>query len=164
MNGSTKAAIIGLGNILFKDEGFGVHLVRYLMNHYRFPVNCQVIDGGCAGLSLLDLMRGNDLVFIIDVYLSQEDPPGSYKIFSWNDIENLKGNNFASVHQFGVKDALGVARLQGIVPEVFKTYAVVPENMDLGLELSPTLAKVLPLLAEKVVSDLTNYNFKIEKV
>ncbi|OAG26906.1 HyaD/HybD family hydrogenase maturation endopeptidase [Thermodesulfatator autotrophicus] len=157
-----NATVIGLGNILFKDEGFGVHLLRYLEKNFSFPENVSLIDGGCAGLSLINLMREKDTVFIIDVYLS-DSPPGTLKVFSWEEIENLGGQHFASVHQFGVKDALGLARLHHIKPKIFRAYAVVPENMELGTELSPTLKKVLPSVAEKIISDLMEYEPNIQK-
>ncbi|WP_457756072.1 hydrogenase maturation protease [Thermodesulfatator indicus] len=157
-----SATIIGLGNILFQDEGFGVHLIKFLKKNYSFPEGFTLIDGGCAGLSLINLIRDKDLVFIVDVYLS-DSPPGTLKVFSWEEIENLGGQHFASVHQFGVKDALGLARLYHIRPKTFKAYAVVPESMELGTELSPTLRKNLPLIAERIVKDLRELNFVIRE-
>ncbi len=150
-------ALIGLGNVLFRDEGFGVHFVRYLKNHFHWPERVELIDGGCAGLGLLHLIRGRQAVFLFDIYSSPE-PPGTIRIFDWDSIEKLPDNALASSHQFGVKEALKIARLVDLAPPYFKALAVVPEIIEPGTEPSETLKKTFGPLFELLQSELALFN------
>jgi len=153
----TKVALIGLGNILLGDEGFGVHFIRHLESSFLFPEEIALIDGGCAGFKLLNLMRGQDVVFLFDIYRSDE-PPGTIKIFDWEDIELLEDSQFATVHQLGVKDALRMARFHGEVPAYFKAFAVVPERIAPGVGLSETLKRAIEPLSHLTFQELARWD------
>ncbi len=150
-------ALIGLGNILFCDEGFGVHFVRYLKKHFHFPERVELIDGGCAGLGLLHLIRGRQAVFLFDVYSSPE-PPGTIRVFDWDSIEKLGDNALASSHQFGVKEALKIARLVDLAPPYFKAMAAVPERIEPGTGLSETLKRAFNPLLDLLRQELSFFN------
>lgn len=150
-------ALIGLGNVLFRDEGFGVHFVRYLQRHFCFPERVELIDGGCAGLGLLHLIRGRRAVFLFDVYSSPE-PPGTIRVFDWDSIEKLEDNVLGSSHQFGVKEALKIARLVDLAPPYFKAMAVVPEIIEPGTGLSETLKRAFNPLLELLRQELNFFN------
>ncbi len=152
-----KVALIGLGNILLGDEGFGVHFIRHLQEEFIFPPQVEIIDGGCAGLGLINIMRGFDVVYIFDIFKASE-PPGTLRIFDWETIENLADAQLATVHQLGVKDALQIARFQGIVPEYFRAYAVVPQDLSTGIGLSETLQRVIPSVREELFNDLKQWH------
>lgn len=148
--------LIGLGNILLRDEGFGVHFIRYLENHFFFPKNVSLIDGGCAGLGLLNLMRGKDVVYLFDIYRSDE-PPGTLRSFDWETIEALEDRQFATVHQLGVKDALQIARFNGVVPEYFKAFAIVPQRLEPGIGLSEILQQSMEPLRHLLFQELARW-------
>ena len=63
-----KILVLGVGNILFGDEGIGVHLCNYLKVNYRFQTQHELdfIDGGTLAQSLIPLITSYDEVLILD--------------------------------------------------------------------------------------------------
>ncbi len=161
MDKNPKVSIIGLGNILLGDEGFGVHVIHYLERHFLFPKECKLIDGGCAGLKLLDFMRGKTAVFLIDVYFSQETSEGIIRTFGWEEIEKFPSRGFVSNHQVGIREALALARLKGLKPKVFKVFATVPQDISPGIKLSPPLRKLLPLVSQNILDELRRLGLQV---
>ena len=154
-----KIGVVGLGNILLGDEGFGVHFIRYL-EEKSLPPGVELIDGGCLGLRLLDLLREKEGLFLVDVFLDEAASPGTIRAFSWEELKALPQNTLASAHQVGVKEALCLAEIQGLKPRYFKAYGVVPERLELGTDLSPTLSAKLSVLATLILKDLENLGLK----
>ena len=66
--------IMGVGNLLLTDEGFGIHVVKLLEEHYEFPQNVSVIDGGVLGLNLLGVISEADQLIVIDAVKNGEAP------------------------------------------------------------------------------------------
>ena len=58
--------VLGVGNILFTDEGFGVRVIEALLEHYEFPDSVSVLDGGVLGLKLLGVISESDLLIVVD--------------------------------------------------------------------------------------------------
>jgi hydrogenase maturation protease len=73
---SIKTALIGVGNVLFTDEGVGVYAVNYLAKNYTFDDSLTIIDGGVLGFKLMGYFQEFDHVIILDT-VSIEDEPGS---------------------------------------------------------------------------------------
>ena len=68
MEKETKnAGILGIGNLLISDEGFGVHVVEFLEEHYSFPESVTVLDGGTAGIYMAPFLEEHDPIFVVDV-------------------------------------------------------------------------------------------------
>ncbi len=156
-------AIVGLGNLLLGDEGFGIHVVRFLEEHFIFPPEIEPVDGGCLGLKLLDIMREKEGLILIDVFLSQNNPPGTWKIFSWEELKALSPANFVSAHQMGVREALFLAELQGLQPKFFRAYAIVPQEIGLGTQLTQLLAAKVAPVGTSIVKDLQKLGFEIRR-
>ncbi len=156
-----EIAVVGLGNLLLGDEGFGVHFVRYLKTYYSFPPLVELIDGGCLGLRILDLFREKEALILIDIFLAKS-PPGTIKTLSWEDIKKLGTAKLASGHQVGIKEALSLAELTGLKPKYFKAFGIVPAQLGVGTELSPVLRERLPVLAEMVLAEIKNLGGRAE--
>jgi len=157
-----SVAIIGLGNLLLGDEGFGVHLIRHLEKSYRFPHGVELVDGGCLGLGLLDHLREKEALILVDVFLS-EAPPGTLQIFTWEDLKAFSPAALASAHQIGIKEALYLAELEGLTPSFFKVFALVPERLETGTSLSPSLSKELDRVSSLIVEEVQRLGFVIRK-
>ena len=57
--------ILGVGNILFTDEGIGVRALEWLQEHYAFPENVTLVDGGTLGMGLMDALLKCDYVYVL---------------------------------------------------------------------------------------------------
>ena len=44
--------LLGIGNLLCADEGFGVRAVQELHRQWRFPEQVTLLDGGTQGVTL----------------------------------------------------------------------------------------------------------------
>ncbi len=150
--------VIGVGNILMQDEGVGPKVAEILRNNYTFYPEIEIIDGGTLGLDLLPYIENYKKILLIDVVNFQEKP-GFIKILKGEEIPPYLKTKL-SVHHVGVQDLLEVARLMDIMPEELILVGIQPESIDLGLDLTPTIAGRLNLLIEEVLKILESWGIK----
>lgn len=131
--------IMGLGNLLLGDEGFGIHCIRHLEEHYQLPDHVELIDGGTAGILLAPFIEQCYQLFVIDV-VDLDDIPGSVHCFTDADVRSGDIQTRMSPHQIGMLEILDICRISGRVPEQVQFITVVPESLETGLELTPRLA------------------------
>ena len=131
--------ILGLGNILLRDEGFGVHFVRWFENHYRVPENVKIVEGGTLGYGLLDTVCSCDKLLVIDV-IKAKDKPGSVYRFTKEEVD-AQMLEPTSAHEVSFQDVLCKAELIDELPEVIFLCIVPHEYKDTGLELTPLMRK-----------------------
>ena len=81
-----KVTILGIGNILLTDEGFGVHFVRWFSTRHRATDKIRMIDGGTLGYGLLDIICSCRSLIVIDV-LKVKDMSGSLYRFNKQEME-----------------------------------------------------------------------------
>jgi len=129
-----KIAVLGIGNILLKDEGVGVHAIEALREGYDLPENIQLIDGGTMGLDLLSFIEGKDKVLIVDA-VDFKEKAGTIKTIEGDDIPAFLNTKF-SVHQIGLPDMMFAANFMGIRPPDMCLIGIQPKEMDTGLEMS----------------------------
>jgi hydrogenase maturation protease len=153
-----KTLVLGLGNILLGDEGVGVRVVERLQELYEFPQGVQVLDGGTLALDLLPYVEDADRLVVIDA-LEMGTEPGA--------IARLEGDQvpaFLSVklspHQMGLTDLLAAARLRNSYPEELVVWGVQPAVMRPGLALSPPVAALVEVLADKVLAELSRWGIE----
>lgn len=133
-----RIAIIGIGNLLIKDEGVGVHAIHALRERYAFPPSVDIIDGGTKGLDLLPFIEGCKYLMLVDaVNFSKE--PGFIKVIEGNNVKGYLDLKF-SVHQIGIPDMIFAVAFKGIIPEDMCLVGIQPKNAE---EVDPTLSDVL---------------------
>jgi hydrogenase maturation protease len=126
---SDKTLILGIGNVLWADEGFGVRCVERLAERYSFGPEVHVLDGGTQGLYLLPFLDGarNLLVFdAVDYGLA----PGTMKVVEDGEVPAFMGAKKMSLHQTGFQDVIATAQLMGICPERLCLTGVQPEELE----------------------------------
>lgn len=147
-NPSTDILLIGLGNVLLSDEGVGVHILRQLERAYRFEPTITLIDGGTSGLDLLPLFAEYRRILMIDAIACDAAPS---HITVWRDAEIRRAlNPKLSVHHLGISDLLALVELLDYSPHEIVLVGIVPESLELGVELSPTVARVIPAVIAQV--------------
>lgn len=135
-----KVGILGIGNLLLSDEGFGVHCIQRLEQKYTIPDNVHIFDGGTAGILLAPFIEECDRLFVLDV-LDIEDDPGSVHTFSEEDVRAGNIQTRMSPHQIGMLEILDICKIRGKVPEQVEFITVVPQTLDPSMELSPLLER-----------------------
>lgn len=150
--------ILGIGNLLLSDEGFGVHCVQYLENHYQLSENVLVFDGGTAGILLAPFIEQCDYLFVIDV-VDIQDNPGSIHRFTDKDVRAGNIQTRMSPHQIGMLEILDICKISGKAPQQVQFITVVPENLDTGMSLSPILEKRIPDVLDILFESMEDFSF-----
>lgn len=145
-----KVFIIGLGNILRKDEGFGVHFARYLKTK-KWAKNMEIIDAGTSVFDILHLLNPEHFFIFVDA-IKTDSPAGAIFRFDKNSIGSLDKHEFYSIHQIGLLELLNACKLLNKNIN-FTIIAVVPKSIEYGMELTLLLKKRLPKV-EKLLYNL----------
>lgn len=145
-----KTVVIGIGNILLKDEGVGVHAVRALQEE-GLPPDVEVIDGGTATMELLSILQEADRVVVIDAVKGGGAPGTLYRVTPKELMGG--GERPLSLHQVGLLEVLQMARQLGSQAEVV-IIGVEPKEISWGMELTPEVEQKLPRVVEIVLKEL----------
>ncbi len=129
-----RVVVLGIGNVLLSDEGLGVHVVRRLEERYAVPPLVEVIDGGTAGMDLLDRVAGADALAIVDCAALGE-APGTVREIEGEGVPAFFQTRL-SPHQIGLSDLLGAVMLLGEMPERLALIAAEPESLELDLSMT----------------------------
>lgn len=144
--------VLGAGNILLSDEGVGVRVVETFEKRYPVAPGVELLDAGTAGMDLLDVIAGREHLIIVDA-VNTGSPPGTLVRLADQEVPAAFRTK-SSPHQIGLADVLAALTLTGEVPSRVTVIGIQPEYMDLGLELSPTIAarldEMLAMLAAEI--------------
>ncbi len=141
--------VMGVGNVLLKDEGVGVHVVEHLRHApIPLPQNIEIIDGGTMGMELMMYLEGREKAVVIDVIEAGVEP-GTIFRFAHGDIREAKQKKL-SFHQLSFLDALKMAEFMGQqLPEII-FIAIQPKDITPGTELTPEIEAKIPTIIEMI--------------
>lgn len=147
-----RILIMGVGNVLLCDEGFGVRAVAYLEEHYDWPDNVQFLAGETGGIMLMPEIQSCDLLVVLDVVLGGE-APGTVYLLENDDLR--KSLSFRdSMHQTDLLDTLATCELAGHRPDAL-AFGLQPfDYHSMTMHLSPQAEAMLPAFCRKVVDEL----------
>jgi len=152
LSGRKRVLILGVGNLLLKDEGVGVHVARKLMD-MDLPPHVEVLDGGTGGFDLLDDIEGREKVIVIDTVKAGQ-PPGTLYRFSGEDIEE-RSKSGLSLHDIDMTDLLRLADVLGVEKPELVVIGIEAKDMEsASLELSPEIEAQVPKVIELVMKEI----------
>ena len=156
-----KQIIIGIGNILFKDEGVGILASKYLEANYIFTPEIEIIDGGTLGFKLMEYFLDYDNVIILDT-VSVEDAPGSvYRLPS--EVLLGLGNYRKTAHEVEIVEMLESCAIMGEHADV-TIIGIVPEDIStVETGLTSTLEKSFEGYISHVIKELENLGISAVK-
>ncbi|MEE4166808.1 MAG: HyaD/HybD family hydrogenase maturation endopeptidase [Desulfocapsaceae bacterium] len=157
-----KIGILGIGNLIVGDEGFGIHAIRYLEDNYIFPETVILKDGGTAGIYMSPFLEECDPVIVIDV-VDIDAEPGSMHYYSTEDVKAGKISTRMSPHQLGLLEVLEICKLRDAAPEQVEFYCVVPQTLETTTALSDVVAPRVKDISELIIKRLQEAGVKIEK-
>jgi hydrogenase maturation protease len=140
--------LLGIGNLLWADEGFGVRVIEHLQDRYRFPDNVTLMDGGTQGIYLVEHVQAADVLVVFDA-IDYGLPPATLKRIEDDAVPNFLGAKKMSLHQTGFQEVLATAQMLGGYPERLLLIGVQPEELeDYGGSLRPAVkAQIDPAIA-----------------
>jgi hydrogenase maturation protease len=136
--------VLGIGNVLWADEGFGVRVVEALHAGWSFPGEVSFMDGGTQGLYLLPHVQEARRMLVFDA-IDYRLAPGMLQVVRDGDIPSYLGVGKMSLHQTSFQEVLSFAQLSGRAPESAVLVGVQPEVLrDFGGSLSPAVRAAIP--------------------
>lgn len=163
-----KFIVLGIGNVLMRDDGIGIHVVRELIaqadDHVPGGDTIQYLDGGTQGFLLVDRISGADGLVIVDATEFQQEP-GSVRVFTDQALQDfLRGKTSSSVHEAGLIDLLDMMSLNQQAPRLQTLVGIQPESVDWGMDLSPALLPSVATAAQQVRQVLTRWSTEIQEM
>ena len=147
VSGTPRVLILGIGNILWADEGFGVRAVEEFHRRYTVPEGVTVLDGGTQGLYLVNFLQDYDRLLVFDA-IDYGLEPGTLKLVRDDEVPKFTGAKKMSLHQTGFQEVLSAADLMGYYPERLALVGCQPLDLeDWGGPLTePARAAIEPAL------------------
>jgi hydrogenase maturation protease len=154
----TEVLVLGIGNLLWADEGFGVRAVEALHAAFAFPAGVTLQDGGTQGLALYESIASARRVLVFDA-IDYKLPPGTLKVLRGDEVPAW-GRTKLSPHQLGFNDVLGVAQMRGRGPEAIVAIGVQPVTLDdFGGSLTEPVRNRLPEVVALAAAELASWGF-----
>ena len=150
--------ILGVGNVILRDEGFGVRVAEYLDAHYAFPENVQIVDGGTRGIELTQYVTGTNKLLVIDSINGGAEPGTLFRFHNDDVMDHFQEK--ISAHEVGIQDVLALLTVTGHkIPDVVVIGAQ-PYDLEAGVELSPGMQKLMPQVVEQALKELAAWGIK----
>jgi hydrogenase maturation protease len=145
----SKTLIVGMGNLIYKDEGIGVHVVQE-MKKMELPGHIELLDIGTSTMDLIAYLDGVKKLIVIDAMKAEGKPGTIYKCKPEDLIPKVETP--VSLHDIGVLETLTMAKKMGMEIETV-IIGVEPEVMDWGMELTEEVEKRIPSIIEAVLKE-----------
>jgi len=158
-----RVLVLGIGNLLLSDEAIGVRIIEAFEQRFNYPDFVEVMDGGTAGMELMEAMADRDLLIVADAVLAPH-PAGSVIVLHNEEVPTLFTKKI-SPHQLGLADVLSALRLTDEFPKRLVLVGVIPESLEPKIGLTAKGEGAIDLALEKIVDALKAENILVtEKV
>jgi len=149
---TAQILVLGVGNILLSDEGFGVCVINRLTERYEFPENVCLMDGGVLGLNLLGPISDADHLIVIDAIKNRHPAGTMYRIDGKDLPQRIRSKN--SMHQIDLLEALTLCEALGDVPDTV-LLGVEPRDMEsTSIHLTPEIQERVDPMVDRVLEEL----------
>jgi len=150
MPSPARKVVLGLGNILNRDEGLGVRALELLNTQPGLPSGFELLDGGVLGLNLLMVVEECSHLLILDS-VDAGMPPGALVELRKEEIPLFSGVKL-SQHQVTFQEVLGLAAIRGLLPENLYLIGIQPLDISIGLDMSAEVRNNLPFVAARAAT------------
>ena len=154
-----RAVVLGIGNTILTDEAAGVRVVEALERDYALPENVLAIDGGTSGMEMIEDLSDLDFLIVVDV-VKTGAAPGTVVKIDGAEIPVFFRSKL-SPHQIALPDVLASLELLGSMPREIIVLGVEPISLELGMEMTTTVAERIPQLVGMFVEELTSRNYSL---
>lgn len=158
---SPDIMILGIGSILFSDDGFGIQVVQRIEKAYEFPDNVLVVDGGVLGINLLGVISKPKHLIVVDTMRNRGKPGDIYRLEGDEIPERIRAKN--SLHQVDFLEALTLCQALDNVPRTV-IIGVEPEDIQtLSLVLTPAVQAQVGPVIQMVLDELDRLGVSYRK-
>lgn len=158
---ANRVLVLGIGNVLWADEGFGVRCVEAMADLYALPAEVRLLDGGTQGLYLLPFLEETDALIVFDAIDYGLDP-GTMKVVWDREVPAFMGAKKMSLHQTGFQDVIATAELMGYRPQRMVLIGCQPVELeDYGGGLRQAVADRIPEAIRIAVEVLRDWGVSV---
>jgi len=154
-------AILGVGNILEKDDGIAVYATKYLEHNYTFSPTIEIINGGVEGINLLNLFMEHNHIIILDA-IEIDDTPGSIYHIPSDELTGY-GINSGGAHELGVLQCFDILEMMGKELPKSSVIGIVPHTIDVEIGLSKLMQEKFLTYIDVVLKVLAQNGIAYEK-
>jgi hydrogenase maturation protease len=152
--------VLGLGNVLMSDDGFGPFVVRVLEASYDCPAGVEFIDAGTPGLDLTPFLLDSDAVIFVDTVTSR-GTPGEIRTYDRDAILKVPPQARTGGHDPALKEALLTVAAAGSGPKTVTLVGAIPEWIATGVTLSPALEAAVGPAVQAIVRALESLGVRL---
>jgi hydrogenase maturation protease len=153
---SQRITILGVGNILLKDEGVGVRVIERLDNDFQFPDNIRIVDGGVLGTRLMGIVADADVLIVVDAVQNSQSPGTLYRLAGDQVPRRVLAKQ--SLHQLDLPEVLALCSAIDHTPETI-VIGIEPEDIHtMDMELTPAISLKMGDLVAMVLNELERLN------
>ena len=147
--------ILGIGNILFQDEGIGAHFIHYIDEKYEFSSDentVSIVDGGTLAHRLIPLIIKYDKVFVIDCIDALNSKPGDVYFFNYLNAPG-EIDWQGSAHELEMLQTLNMIKMNGDLPDT-NVLGIIPKRVadDTTFELSDEIINAIPTMENTLIN------------
>lgn len=148
--------VLGVGNILLSDEGFGVRVVEALLQRFHFPEEVEVLDGGTLGMELMRFLEGAQRLILVDAVHGSASEPGYFHELR-GDAVRLYFREKVSMHELGIQEVLASLEIMEKPIREIVVFGVQPDSLEIGMDLTVPVASRVEEAMERVVRQLEKW-------
>jgi hydrogenase maturation protease len=157
-----KIAIIGVGNILFKDEGVGIYAAKYIEQNYDFDTDIEIVDGGVLGFQLMTYYSEYDNIIIMDTITMKDEDSGSIYNLPSQELLGL-GSYKQNAHEVEIVEMLEICSMLEKMAET-TIIGIVPEDIEsVDISLTDNLVKNFDIFINEGIKELEKIGIKATK-
>ena len=154
-----RAVVLGIGNTILTDEAAGVRAVEALERGWLLPQNVMAIDGGTSGMEMIEELSNLDFLIVLDV-VKTGAAPGTVVRIAGEEIPVFFRKKL-SPHQIALPDVLASLELLDAMPKEIVVLGVEFISLELGLDMTPTVAEKVPVLAAMAAEELAARGYAV---
>ena len=158
VQGVGRIAVLGLGNVLMRDDALGPYVIGLLASRYDFPGEVALVDLGTPGLDLHPHLEQIDVAIIVDTVRAKGDA-GETRLYRRDEILRHAPGQRLSPHDPGLKEALLNLELADRGPREVLLVGVIPGDTGYDVGLTPAVQAALPAVESAVLEELRRLGF-----
>lgn len=162
VRGDMNVRVIGLGNVLMSDDGFGPYAARVLEAYYEFPDNVRIVDAGQPGIDLVPYLANADVVILIDT-VRAKGTPGDIHCYPLDEIMRAEPHSPLCPHDPGISEALVSVSAAGAMPRHVILLGVIPEWIATGACLSDCVRAAIEPVVGLTITELDRLGIRAKR-
>lgn len=142
-----RILVLGIGNLVLKDEGVGIQTI-YRLENEKLPPHVDLLDGGTGGVGMIGTLQDYGRIIMIDATLDKSVPFGTVNVIKPRFSSDYP--ILLSSHEFGLRDMIEAMMIQDNIPPIDLITIAVKDFQTIGMNLSPEVESAIPFVIEKV--------------